>query len=145
MSEPGYQDIPPQAVPVVKRQDSTIRLLAGRLFDEEGPVKGIPVNPLFADIEVNGELDVPVPQGHNAFLYCFEGAVNIAGTQLQEGQLGVLSDGDSVTLTGKGRVIIVAGDPIGESVVQYGPFVMNSEAEIHQAFQDYQSGKLATP
>lgn len=142
MSEPGYQDIPPQDVPVITQAESTVRLLAGALFGEKGPVKGIPVNPLFADIQISGTLTLPVEQGHSAFVYCFEGEIGIAGEQLQEGQLGVLSDGDSVTLNGHGRAIIVAGEPIGEPVVQYGPFVMNTQAEIEQAFQDYQSGKL---
>ncbi len=143
MSEPGYQDIKPEQVPVIKQQGHTIRLLAGELFAERGPVAGIPVDPLFADLSIDGELTLPVKAGHNAFVYCFDGNVSVQGTPLAIGELGVLGEGDSVTLSGTGRLLLVAGQPIGETVVQYGPFVMNSEAEIQQAFQDYQTGKLA--
>jgi redox-sensitive bicupin YhaK (pirin superfamily) len=93
----------------------------------------------------------PIPAGYHAFVYPFEGSVEIGpeGSRrlLKTHNAGVLSDGDSVELTGGpegGRVIVLAGRPLLEPIVQYGPFVMNTREEIEQAIRDYQSGALTT-
>ena len=91
---------------------------------------------------------MPLPAGHHALLYPFAGslAVKNAGSlqQLNEHHAGLLNQGESVTLVASTDVslILLAGKPIGEPIVQYGPFVMNSNAEIEQAIRDYQQGKL---
>jgi redox-sensitive bicupin YhaK (pirin superfamily) len=91
----------------------------------------------------------PVHAGYHAFIYPFEGSVEVgpaaATKRLSTHSAGVLSDGDAVTLTGGpdgGRVILLAGRPLLEPIVQYGPFVMNTHEEVEQAIRDYQSGAL---
>ena len=90
-----------------------------------------------------------LPAGHNAFLYVYEGDVAVgdaaAARNLPRHSAGVLSDGDAVTITAANagaRFILLAGKPLHEPVVQYGPFVMNTREEIEQAVRDYQAGRL---
>ncbi|HLY80122.1 MAG TPA: pirin-like C-terminal cupin domain-containing protein, partial [Caulobacteraceae bacterium] len=89
---------------------------------------------------------VPLPDGHNAFVYVYEGEAEVGapGEPLAQGRIGVLSTGDDVELSSKhgARLILVAGKPLGEPVAKYGPFVMNTEAELRQAFADFRAGKF---
>ena len=147
LSEPGYQDIQPDEVTTVTvGQGITAKVLAGELNGVSGPVNTARVKPLFVDLhwQANGMATVPVPAGHSAFIYCYEGALQVSNETVAGGKLAVLNDGDEVELTTgeSGKAILVAAAPIGEPVVQYGPFVMNTQAEIHQAISDYQQGKL---
>jgi hypothetical protein len=87
---------------------------------------------------------LPVRAGHHAFVYPFEGEVTIAGSQLLKHSAAILSDGDRVTVTAGpagARFVLVAGKPIGEPVVQYGSFVMNTREEIEQAVADFRAGR----
>lgn len=147
LSEPGYQDIQPDEVTTVTVGQGIIaKVLAGELNGVSGPVNTARVKPLFVDLhwQANGMATVPVPAGHSAFIYCYEGALQVSNETVAGGKLAVLNDGDEVELTTgeSGKAILVAAAPIGEPVVQYGPFVMNTQAEIHQAISDYQQGKL---
>lgn len=147
MCEPRYQDIEPDAVPVVEIDNgATVRVLAGDVDGHEGPVKGIAADPLYLDVtlQAGGSFTHPVTEGHNAFVYVFEGTVEVEGAPVDKDELGVLGAGDSVTLTSKdgGRCILVAGKPFGEPVARYGPFVMNTQEEIYQAVADYQAGRF---
>ena len=87
-----------------------------------------------------------MPSSYTALVYVYEGNVEIGDTayKVGSGQLARLSQGDSIVLHGKtgARVLVITGKPIGEPIVHYGPFVMNSVAQIEQAIQDYNSGKL---
>ncbi|WJG09103.1 pirin family protein [Aliiglaciecola sp. LCG003] len=147
MSEPNYQDIPASDVPIVNVGRSEVKVLAGSFANHTGPVSTQAVEPIFLDIKLHGEepLDIPIPAGHNSFIYCYEGEINIQADTLKKSQLGVLTDGETVTISShaESRCIVVAGAPINEAIVQYGPFVMNTEEEIRQAMKDYQSGKFA--
>jgi redox-sensitive bicupin YhaK (pirin superfamily) len=93
----------------------------------------------------NESLEVPTQSTHNGFLYVYEGEVDVAGQVLTKGQLGVLAFTDKLILNTKSaaKVILVSGEPINEPVVQYGPFVMNTQEEINQALRDFQQGVLA--
>ena len=150
MSKPRYQDIDPENVPVVERADGTkVKVLVGSFDGVRGPVTNVATDPLYLDITLPAgvKASVPVEAEHNAFAYVFEGTARIgAEAQLVErGQLAVLSLGDGVTVEGGpkgGRLILVAGRPLREPVAKYGPFVMNTPAEIHQAIADYQAGKF---
>lgn len=147
LSAPGYQDIKPEQVEKVSLgQGIDAKVLAGELNGVCGPVNTAQVKPLFIDLhwQSDASAEVPVPTGHSAFMYCYEGAVSISGQTLTAGKLAVLAEGDTVALstTEAGKAILVAAAPIGEPVVQYGPFVMNTQAEIHQAINDYQQGRL---
>lgn len=148
MSTPGYQDIAADKVTEVSPQPGIlIRVLAGELFGATGPVSTQAVKPLFVDVQTQqgGEIDIPLPQHHNAFIYPYEGQLSVGDKLLKKGQLAVLGHGENIglKLEADTRLILVAGEPIGEPVVQYGPFVMNTEAEIQQAISDYQQGRLA--
>jgi len=148
MCAPAYQDIDPERVPQVSPAEGvTIRVLAGRAGGVAGPVAAPATDPLYLDIGLaQGAAHVQaVPQGHNGFVYVFEGKARVGGTVLPRGTLGVLGPGDSIEAVaedGPARLILVAGRPLGEPVVKYGPFVMNTEGEIHQAIADYQAGRF---
>jgi redox-sensitive bicupin YhaK (pirin superfamily) len=150
MCKPRYQDIDPENIPVVTRLDGvTVKVLVGSFDGVAGPVTDVATDPLYLDITLPAgtSVSVPVEAAHNAFAYPFEGQVRIgAEPQLVErGQLAVLSLGDSVTIQGGpqgGRLILVAGRPLREPVAKYGPFVMNTPDQIHQAIADYQAGRF---
>ena len=148
MSTPGYEDIKPEQVPTVAiGQHSIAKVLAGELAGVSGPVKSHAVSPRFLDVQSKQDEHVTIEfeSDHNAFLYCYQGGAEIAGTRVDAGKLAVLSHGDSlnIALDKETKCILVSGQPINEPVAQYGPFVMNTEAEIHQAIRDYQSGNFA--
>lgn len=148
MSEPGYQDISPERVPQLQIEDyAIVKVLAGTFQHVAGPISTQTVRPLFLDLSFSaaGGLSVPVSESANAFVYCYSEYIEIGETVLRAGELAVLSPGNVIQLSGvnNAQAILLAAEPIGEPVVQYGPFVMNTEQEINQALGDYQSGKLA--
>lgn len=147
MCDPRYQDIDPDQVPVVITDEGAeIRVLAGSVNGVDGPVSGIAVDPTYLDIRLvaGGSHQQDLPEGHTAFVYVFDGSAEVAGTDVTTHELAVLTDGGAISLKSAagGRAILVAGRPFGEPVARYGPFVMNTEAEIRQAISDFQSGKF---
>jgi redox-sensitive bicupin YhaK (pirin superfamily) len=116
-----------------------------------GPIQGLTTEALFFDVELppGGSFVHPVKSGHHAFAYPYEGSVRIgsgdAARVLASQRAGVLADGDRIEISAEAegaRFILLAGRPLREPVVQYGPFVMNTREEIEQALTDYQSGKF---
>ncbi len=151
MTKPRYQDIDPEAIPVVERADGTkVKVLTGSFDGVAGPVTAVATDPIYLDITLpaGNSLTVPLPAEHNAFAYVFEGTAEIGAADaraIERGQLAVLSLGGAVTIAGGaggGRLILVAGRPLREPVAKYGPFVMNTPDEIHQAIADYQAGRF---
>ena len=152
MKPAAYQNIEPEDV--VTAEDETgnrVRLVAGNLpFNGkvlEGPVAGISRKPLFADLTLVGgaALTLPVAADVSAFIYLFEGDASVNGDDLVRNAASELAEGDQVSLRAGdqgARLLLVAAKPIGEPVVQYGPFVMNSSAEIEQALRDYRDGRF---
>jgi redox-sensitive bicupin YhaK (pirin superfamily) len=148
MSDPGYQDISTASIPELSSDNgSLIRVLAGNYLGQEGAVTTHGVNPQFFDFQLvaNESLTMVTQSTHNGFLYVYEGEVEVCGKPLKKGQLGVLDFAEQLTLTThkNAKTIYVSGEPINEPVVQYGPFVMNTEEEINQALHDFQQGVLA--
>jgi redox-sensitive bicupin YhaK (pirin superfamily) len=97
-------------------------------------------------LEEGAKFTHAVKDGHNAFVYPYEGKVELDGRTLETNAAGVLSQQGELLVEAKhgaARFIVLAAKPIGEPVVQYGPFVMNTREEIEQAIRDYQSGRLA--
>jgi hypothetical protein len=95
----------------------------------------------------DGDVTVAVPRDHQALVYVFEGGVLVGdgGREVADGQMALLGAGDSVRLRGRdggGRLLLLAGVPLSEPIARYGPFVMNNDAELVAAFQDYQSGRM---
>jgi redox-sensitive bicupin YhaK (pirin superfamily) len=152
MVKPRYQDIEPEAVPVVELPDGIkVKVLVGSFNGVTGPVNKVATDPLYLDIALPAgtSLSVPVPAEHNAFAYPFEGGVTIGegstAKAIARGEIAVLGLGPQVRIVadkGPARLILVAGKPLREPVAKYGPFVMNTAEEIHQAIADYQSGRF---
>ncbi|TCK07627.1 pirin family protein [Marinobacterium mangrovicola] len=152
MKPAAYQNIEPEEVPEAEDgQGNRIRLVAGGLEfggqTLEGPVRGISRQPLFVDISLgaNGKIELPVPAELAGFIYLFEGRASLGAETLAPNAATELGEGDSVSLSAGeqgARFLLVAARPIGEPVAQYGPFVMNTQAEIEQAIQDYRAGTL---
>jgi len=155
MKPAAYRDIAAHEVTTLTLpKGGLLRLIAGSLSLDgqaiSGPINPVPgsmsTDPLFIDLMLStGEaLSLPVTTEYNAFLYVYEGGLEVGGHPLAARQAGVLGEGDRVDLraTKTARAILVAGKPIGEPIVQYGPFVMNSREEIEQALADYREGTL---
>lgn len=154
MNDPRYQEIEANNVPVISDEDGMIvRLIAGRWVKGSvttvGPVQSVSTDPYYLDVRLpeKGTFTLPIPDGHNAFLYLYEGNAFVgeknerlahrSAAILSESGAGLVRAGDSEC-----RFLLFAGKPINEPVVQYGPFVMNTREEIEQAIADYQSGTL---
>jgi redox-sensitive bicupin YhaK (pirin superfamily) len=156
MKPAGYRDIQAEEIPVVALLGGgRVKVIAGTLSIDgkatPGPIQGVTTDPLYLDVELpaGAKFTHPLKPGYHAFVYPFEGRVDVgpegAKRTLKTHSAGVLSDGDVVELTGGvegGRVILLAGRPLLEPIVQYGPFVMNTREEIEQAMRDYQNGEL---
>ncbi len=156
MKPPAYRDIQPAEIPVVPLPaGGQVKVIAGTLVLEgastPGPIQGLATDPLYLDVALpaGGAFSHPIKADHNAFLYLYEGGVNVgppdAARLLKTHSAGVLSAGGEMKATAGAegaRFILLAGRPLREPVVQYGPFVMNTREEIEQAIRDYQSGEL---
>jgi hypothetical protein len=160
MKPAAYRDIPPAEIPLVTLPGGAkVKVVAGSLGAGKqathGPINGakkdVSTDPLYLDVELaaGGEFAHPVNPAYTALVYPYEGSLIFgSGSEtrtLGRQNLGVLSAGDRVEATaGKdgARFLLLAARPLNEPIVQYGPFVMNTRAEIEQAIADYQSGKL---
>ncbi|MFA5826205.1 MAG: pirin family protein [Gallionellaceae bacterium] len=151
MAEPWYQDYPSPAIPEYSTADGvTVRVIAGSSNGVAGVVSREITEPLYLDIHVPAgvSFSTALPATHNAFIYVYRGAVEVGGAQVEVKRMGILSNtpgADGVTLSAKedARLILIAGKPLNEPIVQYGPFVMNTQEEIHQALDDFRSGRFA--
>lgn len=151
MKDAAYVDIEPALIPVASLPDGIwVKVIAG-VFKQErtqwaGPIQGLSTEPLYLDINLPAgcTISVPVPDGHNALLYPFEGEARCAGQLIKTHHAAVLelSGEVEITATQASRILLLAAKPIKEPIVQYGPFVMNSVTEIEQAIKDYQAGTL---
>lgn len=148
MDEPWYKDITPDGIPSTSTATgAAIRLLAGQSHGITGAIERPNTEPLIVDVtlEADGLFQQAIPQDHNAFVVLYEGNAMIKGQTLSPNQLAILTnDADQVEIQSQtgAKLLVVAGKPLNEPIVQYGPFVMNSEQEIHQAINDYNAGKL---
>ena len=156
MTAPRYQDIGAQAVTLLTNEngDAVIRVIAGSLGEIDGPGSThTPITLLHVSLLPGGQLVLPWNPQYNALTYVLagEGTVGLDQRPIGEGQMAVHVDGDFLVLSANAaqdsrtnafEVLILGGEPIGEPVATYGPFVMNTRAELQQAFDDYQAGRL---
>lgn len=149
MSEPAYQEFPPHLTPLERREDgSLVRVISGTTEQgTTGPVNNDYTLPLYLDVQLTAgaEFRQAIDVSHNAFIYVIEGQLSVGNRVVSEKQLGLLSDGTHVQLlatTQPARFLLVAGRPLNEPVARGGPFVMNTKAEVMQAFQDYNNGNF---
>src|SRR5690606_18302188 len=153
MTEPRYQEFAPERIPVVRPADGLeVKVVAGRVGDVQGPIDQPATEPVYLDVSLSAGAawEHVLPEGHNAFACVFEGRVSLGagghGREMAAPTLAVLEGGPAVRLQATAaepaRVLLVAGRPIGEPVARHGPFVMNTQQELVQAFQDYQAGRF---
>ncbi len=148
---PRYQDIAPERIPQVEAPGGArVRVVAGQAFGARGPVEGIVTEPLYLDVALpaGATFELPLPAEHAACAYAFEGAGSLAGQPVGRGQMAVLGEGDGLAAaagTEGLRFLVLAGRPLREPIARYGPFVMNTEAEIRQALRDLQQGTFLAP
>ncbi len=156
MATPRYQDIGASAISLVTNDngDSVIRVIAGNLGEFAGPgVTHTPISIIHLTLFPGGSVALPWNPQYNALTYVLDGqgAVGTERAPISSGQMAVHVDGDYLVLsadaeqhssTGAMEVYIMGGERIGEPVAAYGPFVMNTRAELQQAFDDYQAGRL---
>jgi redox-sensitive bicupin YhaK (pirin superfamily) len=154
MDQPGYQEYPADQIPVESRERGIeVRVIAGVTSQgTRGPVVQPLTEPLYLDVRApaGGVFTERLPDTHNAFVYVIQGPVRARDTdgrlvQLGRDDLGVLARGDVVRVEAgndEARFLVVAGRPLNEPVARGGPFVMNTRAEIQQAFEDYGQGRI---
>ncbi|OIM99938.1 hypothetical protein BFR57_05150 [Idiomarina sp. MD25a] len=147
MDEPEWFDYKANTIPEVELQSGLLRLIAGHYGDKQGPVS-LPEQRFFiADLRLNekGSEQLALAQHTTQLMYVYQGALLIDGERIERGELAVL-DRQAATLNVTAEqdsgAMILMGDALGESISQYGPFVMNTPQEIEQAIRDYQQGKL---
>jgi hypothetical protein len=149
MTAPAYQEFDPGQLPAEQRSgDVSVVVIAGNTTQgTAGAVTGRPTNPLYLDVRIRGEqtFTESIPATYNAFILVAEGSVSVASTDVEAGNMAILSDGDAVQVSGlssNNRFLLIAGQAINEPIARGGPFVMNTQDEVRQAFADYQSGKF---
>jgi redox-sensitive bicupin YhaK (pirin superfamily) len=151
MKPAAYRDIKSQEIPALPLdKGSEVRIIAGSLRNTHGPVHGGSTDPYYFDVHLapGAVFEGEIPAGHNAFLYVYDGEALVGEERkpLANRAAGLLSDGSKIRIEAKdkgARVLVLAGKPLREPMVQYGPFVMNTREEIEQAIDDYQSGRFA--
>jgi hypothetical protein len=147
MSEPEYQEYAPDAFPVVEDDAGQVKILLGSYGGQQGPITDAHTGVQYFDIALksNATFTHSLNEELKGFVYIFEGDAVIEGTRLPQHTFAVLGDGGELKITAGGsgaRLIMVAGRPLNEPIVQYGPFVMTTAEEIQQAFVDYREGRL---
>lgn len=156
MTAPWYRDMPADAIPTVALDNGgTVRVLAGASHGVAGAVTRPVTQPLYLDVHLPAgqQFRQALPAGHNAFLYVYRGEVSIGeGSDkavLESQRMGVLdnaanADGVIVNAESDAHFLLIAGQPLGEPIAQYGPFVMNTQEQIYQTLADFRDGRFAT-
>ena len=155
---PGYRDIQNGEIPELHVAADgadgpavVARLIAGRSHGVDGAVQRERTEPLYLDLhfDAGATFAQALPPGHNAFVYVYRGALDVAGTAVAAQRMAILANdpaSDGVVLRAASgattRALLIAGRPLGEPIAQYGPFVMNTTAEIHQAVDDFRAGRM---
>jgi redox-sensitive bicupin YhaK (pirin superfamily) len=151
MNPPWYRDFEAADLPRLRTDEGVgVTVIAGESHGVQGAVTRDITQPLYLDLQLpaGARFEQALPPGHNAFVYVYRGAVDIAGQSVPTQRLAILAntpdaDGVVIAATDEARVLLIAGHPLNEPIVQYGPFVMNTQQEIYQALSDFRSGRLA--
>ena len=153
MTSPQYQEYDNDSIPTEDRNNASIKVISGKTsHGTQGPVEQPLTAPLYFDIqlEANTTLTETLPHEHNAFVYVIKGEVTLLDEKneivsIKRDQLAILTKGESLTLTANDQstqFLLIAGKPLNEPIARGGPFIMNTQDEIQQAFSDYQNGLL---
>jgi redox-sensitive bicupin YhaK (pirin superfamily) len=146
-------------IPAFERGGVAVRVIAGHSHGVDGAVQRESTEPLYLDLALpaGSRFEQALPGGHNAFVFVYEGEARVgdgAGARMvPRNRMAILEGGsqgaqdrDGVVIgagAGPARALLIAGRPLGEPIVQYGPFVMNTSEQIYQAVDDYRNGRLA--
>jgi len=152
MTTPGYRDIPSAAIPEVSPQEGVqVRVLAGEAFGTKGAVERPTTAPLYLDLHLQADKQIalPIPATHNAFLYVYEGELQIGPDHrvAAAGRMAILSntpdaEGVEIHASKDSRFLLISGQPLNEPIAQWGPFVMNTREEVEQAIDDFRAGRF---
>jgi quercetin 2,3-dioxygenase len=150
MTRPRYQEVSGSKIPQAASADgrARVRIVAGEALGAHAVIDTyIPIVYQDWTLDAGADVTVVLPREQQALAYAFQGSVLVGneGKEILDGQLALLGAGDAVRFRGTeggGRLLLLAGVPIKEPVARYGPFVMNTQAEIVQAVRDYQSGRM---
>lgn len=145
MQTPVYRAIEAADIPAVIFPKAEVRVIAGRYHGLAGPIAPTVTQPFIAEVilKSEGEITLPMEEGHDGFIYVYEGGAAVAQTLINRGQAGILDGGDVLNLTAGqagARLLVLTACPLREPIVRHGPFVMTSQQDIKQAFTDYQNG-----
>jgi len=148
MKPADYQEFPAADIKDFNYQGHQIKLISGELLGHQGSVQHIHNAPVFADIRLDkGELSIQLPESHHAFIYVFEGELEVPGSKypgVTAPELVVLDKGSRLQLStaDHARFLLLSGEPHNEPIARSGPFVMNTRAEIVQTIREIQSGEF---
>ena len=150
MNAPWYRDFQSEQLPRLQTPKGVdVTVIAGDSHGVRGAVTRDITQPLYLDVHMplGSRFEQALPAGHNAFLYVYRGEVRIGDQTVPEKRMAILdnatqADGVVIEASTDAKLILVAGKPLKEPIVQYGPFVMNSQEEIYQALSDYRDGRL---
>jgi redox-sensitive bicupin YhaK (pirin superfamily) len=151
LQAPWYRDIPNADVPRFTTDAGvTVQVIAGASHGVAGAVERDATGVVYLDLAMpaGSRFDQALPAGHNAFLYVFRGEAVVGGKGIVASRMAILdnaegADGVVITATTDCRVLLLAGRPLREPIAQHGPFVMNTQAELVQAFDDFRAGRFA--
>lgn len=150
MKAPHYQELSGANIPTARSADGLVevKVIAGSALGVKGGVEThIPIEYLHIRLQAGATFTQALPATLNAMVYVFEGSVSVEGSKVPQFHVGeIAANGESVTFTATepAEVLLLAAQPIREPVARYGPFVMNTAAELQQAFDDYRQGKMGT-
>ncbi len=146
MTPGGYQGITDAQIPVAEFDGGKARVIAGQFGDAKGPAKTFtPINVWDVRLKADADVSLDLPDGHTALIVVLTGHVTVDGTHAGEAevlQLSTEGEGVKVRADGDAMILVLTGEPIDEPIAGYGPFVMNTEAEIRQAITDFNSGRF---
>ncbi|PYR74996.1 MAG: pirin family protein [Acidobacteria bacterium] len=149
MDRPSYHPLTPEATPASIGPDRlvTLHVIAGEVSGLKGPIRTLsPINAATIEAKRGGRIDIALPPTHNVFIYLLDGALRFTDGTTVSGlhQVVFSADGDAIHFEAleDAQALLMSGEPIGEAIVSYGPFVMNTEDEIRAAFRDYRNGAM---
>lgn len=145
MSQPRYQEVVADSIPVIEKDGVTIRLVAGEIGGIRGPVTEISASPLYMDVKLGAgsRFSLPIPSGQTTLAYVFEGTGEFANEVVEAVSMVVFqNDGDQLEVKTEAgvRFMLISGEPFKEPIVPYGPFVMNTREEIEETIRELRNG-----
>ena len=153
MKDPWYRDFQDAQLPKLTTPEGVaMTVIAGESHGVQGAVTRDTTQPLYLDLHLprGTRFEQPLPVGHNAFVYVYRGEATVGGTVVGAHRMAILAnepraDGVVIEAGPDTKALLIAGRPLKEPIVQYGPFVMNTQQEIYQALSDFRAGRLGEP